>query len=198
MNKRDVVTLVGIGVVVYVATFLAFLSYRAVTTTAAKESAQPPLTANRSFAEGLDHRVTPLLVAPAERTNAPPDLLLDRTDAKLNSPVAANANTPPEPEEADLEGGPEPERSSTTGLPDPSVHEVFVRSSHIVSTGYNQTNETLYIKFKGERVYSYLSVPEVTFLEFLAARSKGTYANRNIYRSFESTQLRPGSVSASR
>jgi hypothetical protein len=57
---------------------------------------------------------------------------------------------------------------------------VFVKSSAIVSTGYDRTKETLYIKFKNGGVYAYLRVPESVFSAFLAAESYGKFLHRHI------------------
>lgn len=75
-----------------------------------------------------------------------------------------------------------------TGFPDPTVYEVFLKSSHLLSTGYNRTNETLFIKFKGGVIYSYLHVPESVFLEFLAAESHGAFAQQQIYPQYEAVR----------
>lgn len=74
----------------------------------------------------------------------------------------------------------------TPGFPDPNVFEVFVRSSHIISAGYNRTTQTLYIKFDGDVVYSYLHVPEAVFNAFMSAESHGKFAYRHIYHHYQS------------
>ena len=79
-------------------------------------------------------------------------------------------------------------RKFTTGFPDPAVFEVFVKSSHIVSTGYNRAERILYIKFEGGEVYSYQEVPETVFTDFLAAESHGKFANRFIFHKYKSTR----------
>lgn len=71
------------------------------------------------------------------------------------------------------------------GFPDPRVVEVFVKSSHIVSTGYDRPSGTMYIKFEGSRVYSYRNVPEAVFAEFIDADSPGKFAHRHIYGRYE-------------
>ncbi len=76
-------------------------------------------------------------------------------------------------------------RSFTPGFPDSDVFEVFVKSSHIVSSGYSRAHQILYIKFDSNIVYGYLRVPELIFTAFIAADSHGTFANQNIYRKFE-------------
>jgi len=76
------------------------------------------------------------------------------------------------------------EKTYTTGFPDSSVFEVFVKSSNIVSAGYNPTMRILYLKFHGGSVYRYYDVPKAVFDELLSASSHGRYANRNICHSF--------------
>lgn len=73
----------------------------------------------------------------------------------------------------------------TVGFPDHSVTEIFVKSSHIVSIGYNPRRQILYIKFEGDSVYRYFDVPHSLFNEFLSADSHGRFAHQNIYRSFD-------------
>jgi curved DNA-binding protein CbpA len=77
-------------------------------------------------------------------------------------------------------------RKFSTGFPDPTVFEVFVKSSHIVSIGYNRAERILYIKFEGGDVYSYQEVPESVFEDFLAAESHGKFANRFIFHKYKS------------
>ena len=80
------------------------------------------------------------------------------------------------------------QKSFTPGFPDPSVFEVFVKSSHIISAGYNRTTQTLYIKFDGDVVYSYLRVPESVFTAFMSAESHGKFAHRYIYYQYQSSK----------
>jgi hypothetical protein len=77
-------------------------------------------------------------------------------------------------------------KSFIPGFPDPTVFEVFLKSSNIVSTGYNKTTGTLYIKFEGNVVYSYSHVPESIFLSFVSSDSHGKFAHRNIYSRYKS------------
>lgn len=72
-------------------------------------------------------------------------------------------------------------KAYTAGFPDPSVTEIFLRSSHIVSAGYNSTSQTLYIKFSGNTVYRYFGVPAQVFDAFLEAPSHGKFGHQNIY-----------------
>lgn len=75
-------------------------------------------------------------------------------------------------------------RTFKTGFPDPTVFEVFVKSSNIVSAGYNTTQCILYLKFHNGSIYRYFNVPRVIFDELLRAESHGRYVNRNICNSF--------------
>jgi curved DNA-binding protein CbpA len=49
------------------------------------------------------------------------------------------------------------------GFPRSSVTEIFLKSSNILSTGYNQSNEILFIKCGSNRVYRYFGVPQAVF-----------------------------------
>ena len=71
------------------------------------------------------------------------------------------------------------------GFPNPEVIEIFVKSSFIVSCGYDSSTCTLYVKFVSNRLYKYYDVPKTTFDEFLSADSLGKYANQWIFHSFK-------------
>ena len=83
-------------------------------------------------------------------------------------------------------------RSTTTdertsgpgGFPDPTVVETFLKSSHILSAGYNYPRRRLYIKFKTQIVHEYFSVPLSVYEAFLDAPSHSTFATENIYSRF--------------
>lgn len=70
------------------------------------------------------------------------------------------------------------------GFPDPVVVEVFLKSSSLVSAGYDASQRLLYLKFQGGGVYRYFNVPSSVFEELLAAESHGRYANRRICHRF--------------
>jgi len=78
----------------------------------------------------------------------------------------------------------------TVGLPDDSVTEIFLKSSNIVSTGYNRTTRTLYIKFSDGSVYRYFDVPIHIFNELIAARSPGRFGHQKIYQQFRQQRCR--------
>lgn len=75
-------------------------------------------------------------------------------------------------------------QSFKPGFPETSVFAVFVKSSNIVSTGYNNATHVLYLKFHNGGIYRYYEVPRWVFDELLAADSHGRYANKNICNSF--------------
>ena len=75
-------------------------------------------------------------------------------------------------------------RTFTPGFPDETVFEVFVKSSHIVSAGYNPHSRKMYIKFDRGEVYEYFEVPEHIWDKFMMAESHGKYAHKYIYWNF--------------
>ena len=75
-------------------------------------------------------------------------------------------------------------KTYSAGFPDPVITEIFLKSSHIVSTAYSRTTQTLYIKFSGNSVYRYFDVPESVFEAFLNAPSHGKFGSQHIYPKF--------------
>lgn len=75
-------------------------------------------------------------------------------------------------------------RTYSAGFPDPAITEIFLKSSHIVSTAYSRATQTLYIKFSGNSVYRYFDVPESVFEAFLSAPSHGKFGHQYIYPKF--------------
>lgn len=82
----------------------------------------------------------------------------------------------------------EDKKSFTPGFPDLNVLEVFVRSSHITSAGYNPETKTLYIRYHGDAVYSYLDVLEEVFTELMIAESPGKFVHRFICSRYQSVR----------
>ena len=70
------------------------------------------------------------------------------------------------------------------GFPDPVVFEVFVKSSWIISAGYNQQIRTLYLKLDRGSIYRCFDVPRFIFDELLQAESVGRYVNQNVFSRF--------------
>lgn len=75
-------------------------------------------------------------------------------------------------------------KSYKAGFPDQSVTEIFLKSSHIVSTGYHRSTQTLYIKFSSNTIYRYFGVAEQVYEAFLNSDSHGKFAHKNIYQSY--------------
>jgi DnaJ-class molecular chaperone len=71
------------------------------------------------------------------------------------------------------------------GFPDPFVFEIFLKSSHIISAGYNRATRLLYVKFKPNSVYKYHDLPSSVFDDFINAPSHGKYLNKNIAYKFK-------------
>jgi hypothetical protein len=59
------------------------------------------------------------------------------------------------------------------------MERIAVRSSNIVSVGYDSVSETLEIEFENG-VYQYARVPEVVYDTLMGASSAGRYFHRSI------------------
>jgi hypothetical protein len=74
------------------------------------------------------------------------------------------------------------------GFPDETVFEVFFKSGHLVSGGYNAIQSILYQKFLqgvGDTVvYRYFDVPLNTWKSLMAAKSHGSFAFHNINHTY--------------
>jgi len=73
----------------------------------------------------------------------------------------------------------------TPGFPNETVFEIFVKSSNLLSTGYNPIGKKLFIKFHDNSVYEYFDVPITVFDNLLNAESHGKFAHREIYYKFK-------------
>lgn len=76
-------------------------------------------------------------------------------------------------------------RGFQPGFPDPGVFEVFVKSSMIVSAGYDAGRQVLYLKFQHGAIYRYSNVPQAIFSGLLRADSVGRYVNAQIINRFK-------------
>ena len=65
-----------------------------------------------------------------------------------------------------------------------NIEMIPVTSSNIEAVGYNEQTETLYVQFKGGKVYSYERVPPYTYDELMAADSVGKFFNQFIKNQF--------------
>lgn len=55
-----------------------------------------------------------------------------------------------------------------------------VESSTLTTVAYDCDNQVLRLEFRSRAVYHYFGVPPSVHLDLMAAKSKGSYFNRNI------------------
>lgn len=60
------------------------------------------------------------------------------------------------------------------------VEMIPVSSSNVQEIGYDEANQTLYVRFFNNSLYSYQGVPIAEFYELQNASSVGGYLSRNI------------------
>lgn len=114
--------------------------------------------------------------------------LVDRSGGRYEAPGLSRADIKRDTDTSSSDFEPSrtyEKKTYTQGFPDPTVTEVFVKSSNIISTAYNRSTRTLFIKFSGNSVYQYFNVPLATFEAFLNAPSQGKFAHKYIYNHFE-------------
>ena len=63
-----------------------------------------------------------------------------------------------------------------------------VKSSDLVSVGYDEKSETLQIEFKNG-IYQYSNVPKEIYSELIQAPSKGKYANKSIRDKYPTNKI---------
>ena len=67
---------------------------------------------------------------------------------------------------------------------------VRVESSVFWAAAYDESEHSLYLKFRSGEVYRYFEVPVQPYQEFLAADSKGRYFRANILGRFAYERIR--------
>ena len=60
------------------------------------------------------------------------------------------------------------------------MKRITVKSSNIVSVGYDPDTKTLEVEFQGGRVYQYADVSPDKYSSLMAAHSKGSYVAQNV------------------
>lgn len=65
-----------------------------------------------------------------------------------------------------------------------------VRSSNILSIGYEQETKTLEVEFHSGDVYQYSGVPEAVYQALMQAASKGSYLHNHIKGRYPFRQVR--------
>lgn len=71
-----------------------------------------------------------------------------------------------------------------------------IKSSNIVSVGYDAGTETLEVEFKGGRIYRYMAVPAAKHAEMMEAESIGSFLATQIKGHHEYVQLPKEEVEA--
>lgn len=67
---------------------------------------------------------------------------------------------------------------------------INVESSNINAIGYDESLGILQIEFNNGYAYEYYDVPSYEYEQLMVAESKGSYANRNIYKNYRYTRIR--------
>jgi curved DNA-binding protein CbpA len=75
------------------------------------------------------------------------------------------------------------------GFSDPHVIEVFLKSTAIISAGYDKSSKTFYVKFTSGPSYKYFDFPESLYNQFIDATSHGRFLSANVIRKFEYERL---------
>ena len=69
------------------------------------------------------------------------------------------------------------------------VEMIPVSSSNVQEIGYDETNQTLYVRFNNSRLYVYQGVPIAEYCGLRDAGSVGSYLNINIKGNYPYQQL---------
>lgn len=64
-----------------------------------------------------------------------------------------------------------------------------VSSSNISAIGYDDQSATMIIEFKNNSAYEYYDVPQFEYDSLMSADSKGSYANKNIYKTYRQQKI---------
>jgi hypothetical protein len=75
----------------------------------------------------------------------------------------------------------------TAGVPQVELKKID--SSNIKAAGFDQMTFTLFVQFKGGKIYSYGEVESRVYDDFMAAPSKGSFFKSNISGKYETQKL---------
>ncbi|WP_354266695.1 KTSC domain-containing protein [Bradyrhizobium sp. I1.7.5] len=64
-----------------------------------------------------------------------------------------------------------------------------VRSSTLVSVGYDETKQLLEIEFRKNSVYQYSGVPKAVYEQLMAAASKGKVFDQRVRDKFRTSRI---------
>jgi hypothetical protein len=78
-----------------------------------------------------------------------------------------------------------PRKPQNPGFPKESLLEIFLRSSQIISTAYDYSDYSLYIKFKSSNIYRFCDVPPRIYDELISAESPAVYARKHVYSNYK-------------
>ena len=65
------------------------------------------------------------------------------------------------------------------------MDRLLVRSSNILSVGYDVSARVLEVEFQSGNVYRYFDVPESLYQDFMTSGSKGEFFHDNILKEFD-------------
>jgi len=66
---------------------------------------------------------------------------------------------------------------------------ISVNSSNIAAIGYDEQSAILTIQFNDNSAYEYYDVPQFEYDSLMSADSKGSYANKNIYKTYRQQKI---------
>jgi hypothetical protein len=70
-----------------------------------------------------------------------------------------------------------------------TMHRKYVRSSLLLTVGYDEGDSLLEIQFKNSGTYRYEGVPSSVYQGLMAAESKGSYFDKNIRNKYPFRKL---------
>jgi hypothetical protein len=65
------------------------------------------------------------------------------------------------------------------------MDRMLVKSSNLISVGYDSASKTLEIEFQSGKTYQYYGVPESVYQDLMTASSKGQFVHDHIYNEYD-------------
>jgi len=69
------------------------------------------------------------------------------------------------------------------------MEKILVKSSNLISVGYDAATKVMEIEFKTGSTYQYIAVPQGVYQGLMTASSKGQYLHDHILNQFEFTEI---------
>ncbi len=69
------------------------------------------------------------------------------------------------------------------------MNRIMVKSSNLVSVGYDSSTHVLEVEFQTGSIYRYYSVPEPIYQGLMIAPSKGEYLHDNILNQYKFVEV---------